>query len=331
MVVVAALGAAACKPSSVAEAEARGNIQWLDEEGSAAAVEAIGRLADKDPAAVELLKTRASHDVTAYIAAWSGVKRGQRWAVVLMHAGLQDLERAEQVASAVNGQDPAVVQFEPDVAASLERLAATGATSRLAAVLASIGPQAHADVVKRLADKASRGSMCGGIANASASDDARAALRSVPADSRDDATCVTSVATIAATDDPTLHWLAREAEPGLLGAASKLTLIDCARVQLLWTEAIATRAAALGTAMTVPLATALKRCPQTMDGVVADAIRSKPDAVSAAVRAIEPFSADDQRLRATCMALPLVARSGATAVAKERANDALDHGCKGVN
>jgi hypothetical protein len=322
--------AAACKPSSVAEAEQRGNVAWLDDDGSPAAVEALGRLADKDGAAVAALKSRAPHDVNAYIAAWAGVKRGARWGSDILHTGFQDPDRAETAASAVSGQDPAIAPFVPDIEASIERVAATGRTFSLAAVLAAAGPAAHEAVVHRLNDKATRGAMCGGIAGPNGSADARAALRAVPSASRDDATCVTSVVTVASTDDVTLHWLAREAEPGLIGAASRLSTLDCSRAQRLWTEAIAVRARVLGNALTVPLSDAIKRCPAAMDGVLADAIRTKPDAVATVVGAFDPFSPDDAALRATCQALPLVASSAATPVTKERAANAVLHGCTGA-
>jgi hypothetical protein len=152
----------------------------------------------------------------------------------------------------------------------------------------------------------------------------------VPETSRDNATCVSAVTMIAATDDPTLKWLAQLAEPGLLGAASRTTTIDCPRLQRLWTDAIIARGRTQATALTVALSLAAKRCPAVFDGVLADAIKTKPDALPAAVGAIDPFSPDDMQLKATCAALPLVASSGATEVVKERARDALEHGCRGT-
>ncbi len=257
-----------CKPSSIADAETKGDVAWLDAEGSPAAIEAIGRLADKDAqAAVTILDGRAKFDVTAYIAAWGAVKRGAKWASSLLHAGLQDPTRAEVAASAVEGKDPQIDPFLPDVEASMARLAATGATSTLAAVLAAAGPPAHDAVVRRLADKVTRGAMCGGIAVSTGSADARAALRSVPETSRDDATCVGAVTTLAATDDVTLKWLAEQAEPGLLGAASRMTTLDCPRLQRLWASAIVARSGDQGGALTVPLSNAVRRCPAVLDGV----------------------------------------------------------------
>jgi hypothetical protein len=323
-------GAASCKPSSVAEAETKGDVTWLDLEGSPGAIEAIGRLADKEAEGVTILQGRAKFDVTAYIAAWGGVKRGAKWGSDLLHAGLQDPARAEVAASAVEGKDPLVDPFLPDVETSMGRLAASGATSTLAAVLAAAGPPAHDAVVRRLADKVTRGAMCGGIAVSTGSADARAALRSVPPSSRDDTTCVGAVTMLAATDDATLKWLAGEAEPGLLGAASRQTTLDCPRLQRLWADALVARGAEQGGALTVALSNATRRCPAVLDGVLADAIKSKPDALAAVIGAIDPFAPDDASLKATCAALPLVAKAHATAIVKERAADTLAHGCKGT-
>ncbi len=320
---------AACKPSSVADAETKGDVAWLDNEGSPSAIEAMGRLADRDPGARAILEGRAKFDVTAYIAAWGAVKRGAKWGSDLLHAGLQDPARAEVAASAVDGRDGSIVPFLPDVEAAMDRLAASGGTSTLAAVLAAAGSPAHDAVVRRLAEKTTRGAMCGGIAVATASSDARAVLRSVPEKSRDDAACVGAVTTLAATDDLMLNWVAEQAEPGLLGAASRLTTLDCPRVQRLWADAVATRGASQAGALVVPLASALKRCPDVIDGVLAHTIKTKPEAIGAVVGAIDPFSPDDSALKATCGALPLVASTSATALMKERAADAIAHGCKG--
>ncbi|HEY2514249.1 MAG TPA: hypothetical protein VGI39_25455, partial [Polyangiaceae bacterium] len=180
LLVVGVMLAAGCKPSSVAEAEAKGDVNWLDNDGSPSALEALGRLADHDPAAASALERRAKFAVSAYIAAWEGVKRGAKWGGDILHAGLQDPARAELAASAIDGRDVAVVPFLPDVEASLTRLAAGGMVTTLAAVLASAGPAAHDAVNRRLADKATRGVMCGGLAVSTASEDAKALLRSVP-------------------------------------------------------------------------------------------------------------------------------------------------------
>jgi len=327
---VAACALLACRPSSVGDAEAQGDVPWLDQEGSPAAVEALGRLADTNPKAVAALQERAKGaGVEAYIAAWGGVKRGSKWAGDLLHEGLQDPARANDVASAVDGRDPMIAPFLPDAETSMVRIAAGGMTSSLAAVIAAAGAPARDMVVRRLTDKTTRGGMCGGIASPAASPEAREALRGVPTQSRDDAACVGAVVTLAQSDDAMMRWLAQAAEPGLLGAASRTTTMDCARLHRVWVDAIATREASVAAALTVPLSQAVKRCPATMDGVLADAIKSRPDSLVAVVGALDPFSPDDAALKATCAALPTVAKGAAAPIVKERAADTIAHGCKG--
>jgi hypothetical protein len=67
-----------------------------------------------------------------------------------------------------------------------------------------------------------------------------------------------------------------------------------------------------------------------MDGVLADSIRKRPESYPAVVGAVDPFSPDDAAMHATCAALPAVAKARTTGFLKERAADALAHGCKGL-
>jgi hypothetical protein len=140
---------------------------------------------------------------------------------------------------------------------------------------------------------------------------------------------VGTVITLAQTDDTTLRWLSQVAEPGLLTAASRETTMDCPRLHRMWVDAIAARDASAAAALTVPLSLAVKRCPKQMDGVMADAIKSRPDELAATVGALDPYSADIAALKATCAALNSVQKAATTPIVKERARDALAHGCTG--
>ncbi len=325
-----ALFAVACRPSSIGDAEAKGDVQWLETEGSPAAVGAIGRLADKDPKALDAIKQRAKFDKSAYLAAWDAVKRGASWGSDVLHAGLQDPSHAEDAGEALDPKDAAVAPFLPDVDTSFTRLAAGGPVPKLANVLAIAGPPAHQILISRLADKITRGPMCQGIGSSQSSPDARSVLRSVPPTSRDDAACVTAVVAVASNDDVTLKWVATAAEPGLLGAVSKQDSVECPRLHTAWVAALASRLPSDLAALTVPLGHAVKRCQSALDGVLADAIKTKPDTQNAVVGAIDPFSPDDVGLKATCGALKYVLSGPASPVTKERAADALEHGCKGA-
>jgi hypothetical protein len=319
-----------CRPSSVDEAEAKGDVAWLDANGSADAIAALGRLADKDSRGVDLLKKRASFDTNAYIAAWLAAKRGQAWGTQLLRSGLADPARAESAASAMARRDPLLSSFVPDIEAAMSRLSAGGSGSALGGLLASIGPSAHAAVERRLKDGASRRAMCTGIAAPDASADARTTLLSVPQESRDNAACVTAVVALAAADDSSVGWLATTAEPGLLGSVAKATQVPCSRIYAIWTRALAERPPQTYSALTVPLSQSIKRCPDQMDGVLADAITHIPGVRATIVNAIDPFGGETSSLKSTCKVLPQVANGWDKGIIRERANDALQHGCKGL-
>jgi len=318
-----------CKPSTIAEAERKGDVAWLDQNGTPDAVAALGRLADTNPKAVAALEGRSTWDVQAFRAAWDGVLRGVPWGPTMLRGGFADPKRADLAASAVNKHDPKLVVFVPDLDAALERLSASMQNYNVSSALSAIGPAAHDAVVRRLADASTRGAMCRGVAAQDASADARKTLLQAPVSSRDATGCVDAVVHIAAEDEATLDWLGDHGEPGLLGAAGKLETLPCPKLHVVWTRALTSRTADEYSALTVPLGYAIKRCTADMDGVVADSIVHLPATHAFVVQAIDPFDGYGKSLRATCAALPRVAGDGRdSAVIRERATDTLDHGCK---
>jgi hypothetical protein len=321
---------AACRPSSVAEAEAKGDVSWLESNGSGDAVAALGRLADDQPKALEALQKRASFDTNAFIAAWVATKRGQPWGPALLRRGLIDPNRAEPAASAMARRDPLLSGFVVDIENAMARLAAGASGASLGSLLASVGPPAHAAVERRLKDGASRRAMCSGIAAPDASQDARNTLLAVPASSRDDAACVTAVVAFTAADDAPTPWLATNAEPGLLSSVAKSTDVPCARLHTLWAKALVERPPGVYSALTVPLSFSIKRCPDAMDGVLGDAIQRVPAVRATIVNAVDPFGGETSQLKVTCEALPIVTRGSDAGIVSERANDALQHGCRGL-
>jgi hypothetical protein len=322
------VASAGCDPSTVADAEARGKSKWLDQQGSPEAVAALGRLADKDPDAAQLLDTRSRYDVNAMVAAWSGVKRSQPWAKALIKAGLADTSRAEFAASSMARQDPLLVQFVPDLEAALARMTSGGAAASLGTLLASAGPAAHDAITKRLADGATRTAMCAGIGTADASADAKALLIAVPPTSRDSSSCVDTTIALAAASDAALAWLGGKAEPGLLTAAANAPAFPCARLHTAWVHALAERSPEQQGALTVPLSAAIKRCSSALDGVLADTLRTGTWN-SLVVQSLSPYAVQDAQLTATCTGLPHIAPSTLSSVLRERQGDILAYGCKG--
>jgi hypothetical protein len=321
-----ALAVASCTPTSVGEAERKGNVAWLDQSGTPDAVAALGRLADTNPAARAAIETRSAYDPNAFRASWDAIVRGSDWGATMLHAGLADPKRADLAASAVDKHDARLGAFAPDLEQALSRLSATIQNVNVSSALAAIGAPAHDAVLRRLADVATRGAMCRGIASQDASTDARKALLDAPESARDAMFCVDAVVATAADDDAALTWLAEKGEPGLLGAAGKEERMPCARLHVAWAKALVARTA--DSALIVPLGYAVKRCTAEMDGVLADAIAHQPATHAVVIQSIDPFESYGTALRATCAALPMVAGGRDTEVVKERARDALNHACK---
>lgn len=323
-----ALGFTGCKPSTVAEAEAKGNVDWLVVNGSPEAAAALGRLSDKNPKALAALNERAKTDVNAYIAAWTATLRGAAWGAATLKAGLADPTRAESAASAMARRDAHLAIFVPELEAALSG-PSTGAQSvAVPGALASVGAGAHAAVERRLNDPKTRGLMCIGIASPDASDDARKTLLSVGEGSRDNAECVDAVMRIVATDDTTLAWMAASGESGLFSAIGKSASMPCPRLKVLWQQAIASRQPATYSALAVPLGHGVKRCPTALDPLLAETIAKNPAAHALVVGGIDPYGVEMGDLKTTCGALPIVLRGKAPGRTKDRAADAIAHGCR---
>src|SRR5262249_18493608 len=155
----ALLAFAACRPTTIAEAERRGDVAWLDQNGTPNAVAALGRLADANPNAVAALATRSSFDMQAFKAAWLGSLRGAPWATAMLRDGLADPRRADLTASAMDRRDARLAPFLGDLEAALVRLSASTQNLNVSSVLASMGTGARDAMQRRLADASTRGAM----------------------------------------------------------------------------------------------------------------------------------------------------------------------------
>jgi len=316
----------ACKPKTVGSAEAKKDVPWLAEQGTPDAVAALGRLADTDARALSALDARAPTDINVYIAAWEAVIRNAPWGSSFLRSALGDPTRAELAATALPRRDARLIPFTSDIEGAVQRLAAGSRGAVLAGILASIGPQAHAAVQRRLMDPKTRGAMCDGIALPEASGDAKSLLLAVPPEGRDHASCVTTLLTMAATEDVVIDWLATGAESGLLTATAKSSLA-CPRVAVIWKKALSDRPAETHAALSVPLQRSLTRCSTALDPVLAELLTKAPRARAAIIQAIDPFSNDLVDLKETCNALRAGHANGEHPRIRERARDALAHGC----
>jgi len=197
----------------------------------------------------------------------------------------------------------------------------------IAAVLASVGPDADAALTRRLADSSTRGPVCRGIGSPDASTSARRVLMKVPVASRDDESCVEATLIAAARDDTALDWLASNAEPGLLSAAGSREAFPCARLSVVWAKAFVSRVAEPGTGLTVPLHNAIARCGRALDPVLAPALSGELPAYELIIAGLDPFGTEVQDLPQTCAALqPMFAAKGSL-FTRERARATALHGC----
>jgi hypothetical protein len=324
--VVAAL-VPACSPHSILEAERKGDVSWLEAEGTGEAVAALGRLADKDPRAVQILDAKAATDVNVYIAAWEAARRGATWGASALRTGLGNPARSEATASVMTRKDPSLVPLVPDLEGALVRLAASKHNTAIASVLASAGPAADPAVTRRLADSSTRGAMCRGIGSPDSSQSARGVLMHVPVASRDDESCVEAALLAAGRDDAALDWLATSAEPGLLSAAGARQEFACGRLATLWSKAFVARVGQPAAALSVPLHNAIARCGRGLDPVMATALGQDVSTYELVLAGIDPFGSETQDLPQTCAAVKALAGSKGNAFSRERARAALAHGC----
>lgn len=320
-----ALSLASCRPSSVTEAESKGDVKYLAAQGTPDAVEALGRVADKDPEAEKALTARAATDINVYIAAWQAVGRGATWGDKMIRYGLSDASRAELAASAMTRKDPHLDAFTDDLSNAIVSVGDDQHVVSLPAVLASAGARAQGVITQRLADGKTRETMCRGLASVDASAESRATFTKVPAASRDGKSCLRAAAQIAQTDDAALGWLGGTAETGLLRAAGDDATLKCDRLATAWKRAFSDRPATERAGLSVPLAAGLKRCPKDLDPIVAPVVET--DAASVVVAAIEPSDPSTSELKQTCARLPLVLRGKLDARLRDRASDAVSQGC----
>jgi hypothetical protein len=318
------IAVAGCGPRSVVEAESQGDVGWLTQNPSGESIAALGRLADTKPPALTAIQARAATDLNVHIAAWSAVTRNAAWGPPFVRASLADPLRADMASSALPRRDPRLVPFLTDLEGAVVRLAAGRRAAEIASLIASVGPPARAAVERRLVDAKTRGAMCDGIGLPDASGDSKSALLAVPAAARDNPSCVTTVMELAATEDVVADWIATRAEPGLLSVSAKSTLA-CARLAMIWKKGLTERAA--DAALTVPLQRTISRCGPAMDPVLAELLAKAPRARPTIVQAIDPFGSELAGLKETCAALKQGYASGESPILRERANDAVGHGC----
>lgn len=316
----------ACKPHNVAEAEGKGDVAWLEANGSPEAVSALGRLADKDAKAAAWLESHASTDSAIYIAAWEATERAAAWGPNLLKNALTDPVRADAAASAMKRGSASLTQFLPDLEGAVGRVEGTR-PSTVAAVLASIGTPASTIIEHRLGDPKTRGAMCRGIGSADSSQESRGVLLKVSTDARNDPGCLEAVTSLSLVDPKVFEWLASSSETGLLRHVGDANGMPCAKLANLWRTAIEKRPATDHGALAIPLTAAIKRCPNDMDSVLASSLENNASA-PLVISGIDPYDRSTHELKTTCSSLQRVSSNGKIPRrSAERAQDAVTHGC----
>lgn len=324
-------GFVGCKSKDVHDAEARGDVVYLEADASPEATAALGRLADRSPRALATLETRAkAGDVNAYIATWQGQLRGASWSLSVFRAALTDPSRAVVAQSALPRKDPRTAELLPELEAAFAAVPSTSDAAKLGALITSLGAPSKPAVTRALDKPKLRATMCDALSSPDASREALAAFRAVAPEKRDDAACTSLAASRAETDDEMLTWLAKEAEPGLLAAASKRGSLTCPRAALVWERALASRPKEHHLQLSLELAATARRCTEAMDGVLTKALVDLDDSRAWVVSALDPGDQNLARLGRTCVALKAVALGGpGTSVrTRERARDAVSRGCE---
>ncbi len=307
-----------CKPAGVSDAEAKGNVAWLDQQTAPEATGALGRLADKNPKAQAALEAKPKNDLNVYLAAWAAVERGAAWGPRLIRRGLSDASTASVASRAMTRKSPKLTSFVGDLEGAVK-----AGCSECTGVLASAGATASPAVERRLADAATRGAMCQGLASVDATHEVRMTFTTVPVASRDDQRCLGAAAQMAAIDDDVLSWLGSSAETGLLGGASKSETLPCARLRRAWDLALKTRPKAQYAALAVPLEAAVERCGKALDETLAGALEANVTQRALAVDALDTPSSNVRELRSACQALRKVRSAGLPARSALAAADAL--------
>jgi hypothetical protein len=328
--VALATSTSSCKPSSVDEAERKGNVDWLATNATPGAIEALGRLADTDSKALAVVQEHAAkHNIGAYMAAWSAHLRGVGWGATLLRAGLAEASGAELAAAAMTRRDTHLVEFVPDFENAMVRMGSSSRASVISGVLASLGKQASTAIERRLLDSASRGTMCRGLTSSDADPEVRALLFSVAPAGRDDSACVTAVMMLAASDDSAFQWLLKESEPGMIRAASRPGGLSCDKVRVLWGQIFGARDASAYPSLTVPLSDVLKRCPKEVDDGIASTLRQLPAAQIHVINAVDPYGGALAIMTQTCRQLAALGQGNLPPLVRARASDAYSHGCLG--
>ncbi len=298
----------ACSPASVTEAEAQKDIAWLDKHESRASMEALGRLADHEPKAVEALaKRRGNKDV--YHAAWLAHTRSVSWGDDILRAALSSPTELPLAVAELPPRDPRLEGFSEDLAKGIASVSAENGAPAVA-LLASLGPSAQPHLLRLLDDAATREATCAGLASPHVTPESRQALTLASTDARTSAACRRTLFQHAASDIKVLEWLGDAGEPALLASAAET--LECPKLAHLWERVFGSPRETL-TALEPALTASTARCAGALDPVIARVLPSTRRARTTILHALQVEDAHAERLEATCKQLPRLSHGRAVA------------------
>ena len=278
----------ACAPASVAEAEARRDIAWLTAHESRESFEALGRLADHDARAASILAQRTgSRDV--YHAAWQGHLRNATWGDNVLRTALSSPPENPHL-------DPFVLDIERSVA-----FAKGDDATAAAAILASIGPDAHNEILRLVDNPATREAACQGLRADTTSEDSRLVLTQAKSDARTHPACKKTILAHAVLESKVVVWLGTTGENELVASAANA--LECPKVALLWESVFSSTREGL-TELQPALTASTMRCPETLDPLLSRTLPSTPRMRTMILRSLDSETTHAEQFGATCRQLP---------------------------
>jgi hypothetical protein len=262
-------------------------------------MEALGRLADHDRAAVIALARRKG-SVDVYHAAWLAHTRGAAWGDDVLRAALSSPEELPFAIAELPPRDPRLQGFVDDLAKGIPSAGPEhGATA--VGVLASLGPTSQPRLLGLVLRPETRATTCAGLASPHATPEAHLVITTTTPEARAEPACRRTLFQHAATDARVLDWLGTSGETPLVTEAA--TVLECPKLATAWERVFASTRETLAD-LEPALATSMARCASTMDPVIARALPSTRRARTAILHALAVEDAHAEQLEATCKQLP---------------------------
>lgn len=300
------LGLAACAPASVAEAEARKDVAWLEAHPSRESYEALGRLADHDSHAAAVLSRRTGvRDV--YHAAWQGHLRGAAWGDNVLRTALSSPTEEPLAVAELPPGNPHLDPFALDLERSVSLAKGEDAVAA-AALLASMGQDAHPELLRLVDNPATRDAACQGLRAETTSEESRLVLTTAGSDARLTPSCKKTLLAHAVVDAKVVAWLGASGESELVASAS--ATLECPRVAQMWESAFSSPRTEL-TALEPALTASTMRCPDTLDPLLSRTLPATPRMRAMILHSLDTETTRADQLGATCKQLPRLSHGAA--------------------